>query len=197
MFTALLAYFFLHEVFNPIKYIGMISLLIGAVMISYKKVKGKPLPLTPILLPIMLSGFMYSVAGILDKFFLLKYDYWSLLFWQYFGGLVVGGVVALKKSNRSQLLEILTIKRKRLILVCATIAIYYVADISWVVAVSQAPVSLVTALSTTEPFFVLVIMLLLSVFVPRILKEEISKSVVSLKVVSIVLIMLGTYFVAV
>lgn len=197
VFVAILAYLFLHEVFNVPKYIGMGLLIMGAVMISYKKSKDRRFPLTPVLSLIILFGLLDAVSDTLDKFFLLKYDYWSLLFWGYFGGLVVIASLLAKKSNRLQLSKIAGLKRRYWFLIGISTVVYFIGDVIWLAALSKAPLSLVAALGTTEPFFVFLITLLLSLFVPKILKEEISRSIVSLKLVSIFLIMLGAYLVAV
>jgi hypothetical protein len=60
-----------------------------------------------------------------------------------------------------------------------------------VAAVSLGPVTLVTALSSLQPFFVLVFALLLSRFLPGVLKEETGASTVLLKPASIALMFAG------
>jgi drug/metabolite transporter (DMT)-like permease len=52
-------------------------------------------------------------------------------------------------------------------------------------------VTLVAALSSVQPFFVLLIAVVLSVFYPKILKEEIGKSAVLLKAVAILVMFAG------
>lgn len=197
VFIVIFAYIFLHETFTLGKYAGIACLTIGAIMISYKKIKGKLLPLTPVLSLILLSAFIEAIANTLNKFFLLKYNYWSLLFWGYFGGLGVIIFLLTKKENRKRFYKISKLKLFQWAIIAIVTVIYYTGDIVWFAALSEAPLSLVAALSTTEPFFVLVITILLSLFMPKILKEEISKSTVSLKLISIILIMLGTYLIAV
>jgi len=196
VFVAILAYIFLREVFTLQKYIGIGFLILGAVLISYKRVEGRRLPITPALSLILVYSLMSGAAETLNKFFLLTYDYWSLLFWGYFGGLVVIVVMFLKKNVRAKFSKLSSLKRRYWILVSIATTIYFVGDVSWFSALSQAPLSLVAALGTTEPFFVFLIMLFLSLFVPKILKEEIAKSTVMLKLVSIVLITYGAYLVA-
>jgi drug/metabolite transporter (DMT)-like permease len=65
------------------------------------------------------------------------------------------------------------------------------ATLCSVAAVSLGPVTLVTALSSLQPFFVLVFALLLSRFLPGVLKEETGRSTVFLKLASIALMFAG------
>lgn len=197
VFVVIFAYIFLHETFTLGKYAGISLLTIGAIMISYKKIKGKRLSLTPVISLILVSGFIEAISDILDKFFLLKYSYWSLLFWGYFGGLAVIILLLTKKENRKRFGKISKLKSYHWLIIAIVTIIYYTGDIMWFAALSESPLSLVAALSTTEPLFVLLITTLLSLFMPKILKEEINKSTLSLKIISIILIMLGVYLIAV
>jgi uncharacterized membrane protein len=200
IFVAILAFLFLNEIFSLPKYIGMAALVAGSIAISYKKSK-KASSLgslfTPALSFIIFAAFLDAITSVLSKFFMLKYDYWSLMFWFYFGALVVTASMFVKKSNRLRFLRVKELSRRQLLFVCIIPVIYFAADLVWFVAVSEGPLSLISFLGTTEPFFVFLFTLFLSLFVPKILKEEVSRSIVYLKLVAIALIMLGAYLVAV
>lgn len=60
-----------------------------------------------------------------------------------------------------------------------------------IIATSIGFVTLVNALTSTQPFFVLLFTAFLSIFFPSILKEELSKSIISLKIIAIVLMFAG------
>ena len=170
----------------------------AAAVMSYRKTDGKLLPVTPVLWMILLSALMNASSHIIDKSFLGSYDYWTLMFWGYFGGLAVVAWFMLDKRNHVHLprLNDFIGKRKMLVLVAATILIYFVGDVTWLAAISSAPVSIVAALSTTEPLFVLVLAVASSVFTPKLLKEEIGGSKLAMKLLSIALIALGAFIVA-
>lgn len=59
------------------------------------------------------------------------------------------------------------------------------------IAAASGPITLVNALSSIQPFFVLFFSLALSRFRPHLLKEETSRSVVLLKVSAVSLLFLG------
>jgi hypothetical protein len=63
-------------------------------------------------------------------------------------------------------------------------------------AAAFGSVTLVNALSAVQPFFVLFFMILFSVFMPHILKEDIGKQKILLKIVAITLMFAGAVFVS-
>ncbi len=52
-------------------------------------------------------------------------------------------------------------------------------------------VTLVSALSSVQPFFVLIFAVIISIFYPKILKEEIGRKTLFLKFISIILMFVG------
>jgi len=198
VFVSILSYVFLGEVFGLATYAGIAMLIVGAAVMSYRKIDGKLLPVTPVLSLVLLSALMSATSSIIDKSFLGTYDYWALLFWGYFGGLAVVAWFVLNKKNHVNLPKLSELggRRHMWILLAATMLIYFAGDVTWLAAISQAPLSIVAALSTTEPLFVLLLAVASSVFTPKLLKEEIGGSKVALKLLSIVLIIIGAYLVA-
>ncbi|MFH1623389.1 MAG: EamA family transporter [Candidatus Aenigmatarchaeota archaeon] len=198
LFVAVLSYLFLGEVFGIVTYAGMAALLAGAVLMSYRRADGRLLPVTPVLGMVLVSALMSAVAHVIDKTFLGAYDYWTLLFWGYFGGLAVVAWFVLDRKNHVNLpkLSELAGRRRMWVLLVATILVYFAGDVTWLAAISQAPLSIVAALGTTEPLFVLLLAVASSVFTPKLLKEEIEGSKIALKAAAVVLIMIGAYLVA-
>ena len=58
-------------------------------------------------------------------------------------------------------------------------------------AMSKGPVTLVAALSSIQPFFVLLFAIFLSLVYPNILTEETNKSAIFLKAISIIIMFAG------
>lgn len=59
------------------------------------------------------------------------------------------------------------------------------------IAVSAGYVTLVSALSSIQPFFILLFTVILSIFYPHILKEEVGRSVIFQKFLAIILMFIG------
>jgi hypothetical protein len=70
-----------------------------------------------------------------------------------------------------------------------------VAVLFLTIAASIGFVSLVSALSSIQPLFVLLFIVILSIFTPKILKEEIGKKTLLLKFIAIVLMITGAILV--
>jgi drug/metabolite transporter (DMT)-like permease len=198
VFVAALSFVFLGEVFGLVTYAGMAMLIVGAAVMSYRKTAGRLLPVTPVLGMILLSALANAASHVIDKSFLGSYDYWTLLFWGYFGGLAVVAWFMLDRRNRVHIPKLSDFANRRgmLVLIAATILIYFVGDVTWLAAISNAPVSIVAALSTTEPLFVLLLAVASSVFTPKLLKEEIGRSKLAMKLLGVVLVIAGAYLVA-
>jgi drug/metabolite transporter (DMT)-like permease len=64
--------------------------------------------------------------------------------------------------------------------------------ITFYVAISKEPISLVAAVPSTQPLFVFIYTLILSLFMPKILSEKISKKAIFIKVLSIIFLFVGT-----
>ena len=66
-----------------------------------------------------------------------------------------------------------------------------IALIFMTIAASVGFISLVGALTAVQPFFVLLFAIILSIFYPKIIKEEISKSTILIKFTATFLMFLG------
>jgi len=208
-FTALLAFFFFGEVFTIPKYLGMLALVAGSILLSYKKQinprkKGlsiiKNLFIVPILVSVILTCFLFASVNIIDKYVLFSVNYWILVVWSVIGEIAVTLFMLLNKKIRKNFVtsvNILKSKKKSFVVMLANEVLGFLAIISSLIAISLGPVSLVIALGTVQPLFVFILTIILSLFMPKILKEEISKSILSLKLFSIVLIIFGTWLVTV
>jgi len=73
--------------------------------------------------------------------------------------------------------------------------LYIMGTICSLAALSLVDASLASALFGLQPFFVFFYILLMSLFLPKILNEDISKSIVMLKASAIALMLIGTWLV--
>jgi uncharacterized membrane protein len=81
--------------------------------------------------------------------------------------------------------------RKVIIAMSASEFITAIGILFNVIAISVGYVTLVNALSSVQPFFVLLFTVLLSVFFPHLLKEDLGKSIISIKILAIALMFVG------
>ncbi|MFC2169502.1 EamA family transporter [Acidobacteriota bacterium] len=188
LFISILASIFLHEIFAVEKYAGILILLVGAVLISSKdpiKIRlGKAFWL------MMLASLAFSIYMVITKHLLNFVDSWTV-----FSLTRIGIFLALiplfpvylpilfsnLRVHGLKVLGVMTINE----------AFALAASLFIIIAASLGPVTLVNALSSVQPFFVLFFAVFLSFLYPSILKEEIGKSTLLLKLLAIVLIISG------
>jgi drug/metabolite transporter (DMT)-like permease len=192
-----LSYFFLNESLGGQSYLGVALMVVASVLISYKKTETGS-SISSALKFMMPYIFLASIDIILTKFLLYYLDYWSILFWTLCGSFC-GVLLLLSFSKpRKEFVESVPAVGKRTFLVALVgEGLYFLSQIFWLIAASLGDVSLVSAIGGLEPFYVFGIMLFLSLFMPDILQEEISKEVISLKIVSIALMFAGTFLLTV
>jgi drug/metabolite transporter (DMT)-like permease len=198
LITVILAAIFLNEILVFEKYIGIALLLIGVFMISYEKPKEKIIGFSPALKFMLLFALIYGFVGIFEKFILNYISYWSLVFSISIGSFLgVLSMLLIQKFRSEFFNTIPKIGIKVFLIVVISEVFYYLGIISFLIATQIAPVSLTSTLSSIQPFFVLIYTTILSIFAPQIIKEEIGKVMLLRKFISIMLILIGIFFIGV
>jgi len=192
IFVSIIAFFVLGESLGFLKYVGIFSTTAGAILISYKKSKNNKKIISFALFLLLIYSFLWGTVSIISKYVLGFIDYWSLYFWS-LAGSFVGGVLMLTvpKIGKKFVSDVRKTGRKTLFYIFLTSSVFYIGDLAVVVATSMTSVSLVSAVTATHPLFALLFASLVSFFSPRILKEELGRVTVGLKIVAVCLIFIG------
>lgn len=195
IFVSILAYVFLGEFFNLEKYLGIIFIFLGGVLISYKKIDKKWCFSSAIKFA-LISAFLWAISSILTKYTLGFIDFYTLTVWQLVGYFIFGPLFLLSDKVRTNFLEITRkFNKKIFVLMTLNSLIYLVAVLSFFYAISIGKVSLVYSVISTQPFFIFIYMLIISKLAPKIVKEEIDKSTIILKLVAVFLIFFGSWLI--
>jgi len=188
LFVLVLATIFLKEIFTPIKYMGIILLVIGAILISMKKFQisfGKAFWF------MIIASFSLSIYSVLIKYLLNFADFWTI-----FAYLRIGVFIALIPFLYSNFRHLISTVRENGIKVVFIIgfneSLNLFAVLLFTLASSIGFVTLVNAIASVQPFFVLLFAVIFSIFYPQTLKEEINKSTMFIKLTAIVLIFIGS-----
>jgi len=197
IFVLILASVFLEETLSLPMYFGVVFLVLGAISISYRKVKGGNSITSPALGLLLASSVVWAGYEVLTKYVLGFIEYPSYLFWNFIGTLIIGFLLFCFPKIRGNFLnDIKRVGRTILFWRILNTSMGLIAIIFYYIAISRGLVSLVAAVSSLEPLFVFVFVLLLSLFVPRILKEDIGKGAITTKALAIILIIVGTWLIA-
>lgn len=192
LFVAVLAVIFLGETFPLRKYGGVLAIMGGAVLISLRL--PLRLRLGKAFWLMILSAFSISIQLVITKYLLRHADYWE--------------VFALTRSSMFvPMIPVLlahfpdlrsTVREHGWKVVWVMVIDQHIAlaaSLFITIAAATGYITLVNALSSVQPFFVLLFTVLISLFFPQILKEETGRAVIGLKVLAIGLMFLGVLLV--
>ena len=188
LFVLVFALIFLGEVFTPVKYIGVFLLTIGAILISSRNLLK--LSFGKAFWFMILSSFALAINAVITKHLLNFADFWTI-----FSYIRMGTIIALIPIFYLGFPDLISIVREHGKKVVGVISLNESLNLVGVlfitIATAVSYVTLVNALSSVQPFFVLLFVVILSIFYPKILKEEIGKSTVLLKFIAVVLMFIG------
>jgi len=193
LFVALFAALFLGEILTPLKYAGMGLIVAGAVLISLKRLE---VSFRAGLLPLLVVAAVYAGASVLLKYATGGAGYLQVLVWMWAGYglsfLIIAGPRLLPIAR-----EIMRAGRKTvLVSAFANLVIYPLANLVYIYALSLQKASIVAPVTATQALFVVIFAALVSRFVPRLFKEEITAGTLAVKAACALLIIIGVYLVS-
>ena len=101
-----------------------------------------------------------------------------------------------KKARESTKQDLKDINKKKISLIYL-VEILGITGIAFsYMAMQRGPVSLVVLVEGIQPLFVFILALFLTIQFPKILKEEINKKTIIIKIISIILMLVGLYLIA-
>jgi uncharacterized membrane protein len=197
IFVFLGAYLFLGESLTLRYYAGGVLLVISALLISYRPpVHGGPIILSPAL-KYMLSFWIFSAAyAIAAKYLLSFMDEWHLIMWSSFGNLVIVLPILIEKEIRSEAIGYFRGGRYLLAGLLADEIFDFLGRGALIFAYALGSVALVSSVAALQPFITLVYVILMGMFIPGILVEELDSKTLALKLSALLLIIIGVYLVS-
>ena len=192
VFTFLLGLVFLHEMPRWQQLAGAALVVGGALGLSLDRdlrfASFKP----RLVLLMCAATFVLALSSVVFKFFAVHNEFWSTTFWTFVGEGLFGGAILAVPKYRKQFLHLF---RKNPGAVIGVNAANELINLGGGLGVRYAsllaPVALVSAISATSTFFVFLFGILLTLFFPRIGREDLSARNVFQKAVGGVLIMAG------
>jgi drug/metabolite transporter (DMT)-like permease len=191
VFGYFLALIFLGESLTLQQILASLLVVLGAIIISIepKNLKFK----FQVFWLMILSSFLIALNGLIFKLVGIQEDFWTTSFWEYVGFVLILVIFILFfKSYRNQFLSMF---RKNPI---STLSLNGLNEIFNIVAkmiinfaTLLAPLALVWTVNNLQPFFVLLIGVLLTKFFPNFNQEKIDKKTIIQKIFAIILMFTG------
>jgi len=194
LFVVCLSAVFLGEILGFQKYIGISLIIVASTLVSYKKFGSKAFSgALKFMIPFAVLIATYTIS---DKMLLGYLDFWSVFFWNILGTFAgVFFLLSFSKPRKEFRIAVSDAGKKAVFTAFIGEGLYITGTICSLAALSLVDASLASALFGLQPFFVFFYILLLSLFLPKILNEDISKSTVLLKASAIALMLIGTWLV--
>jgi len=192
VFLLFFASFFLSEYFTFEKYLGVFLLVSGAILISLGDIKkvnfGKALIL------IIFGAVLYALHSVIIKYLLGFADVWTVFSYSKAGMLLV--LIPVCWKFFPELISMVKEHGKKSVFVMGVSEFLGVLGYCLLVfAFSLGPVTLVNALASVQPFFVLLFTVLFSLFFPRILSEGLNRQAIMLKLIAMIFMFAGAVLV--
>lgn len=196
VFSYFLGYFILGETLNLKQILFALIILFGAFILSLEIDIDRSFILKKkALLFVAFSCFSFALYDVLFKKIALTNSFWISAFWQYAGLFFVGlSLVFFNKIYRKSLIDIFyPFKIKFFLINLLSEFLYILGNLFTNYATLLAPVVLVLVVGSYQPLFTFIIALFMTVFLPKIVTERISKGHILHRVISIAIILVGSY----
>lgn len=198
IFVFVLAFVFLGELLTPGQFMGFVMIVIGGFLIALRHDEGRAFALRASFWYMILSSFIYAISVVIFKFVAVRYVFWDVFAYEVVGAFF--GVVPflVVRSMRRRFFELCST------LTASILGIILLNDAFWIAgrilgfyALVIGPASLVSALGGFQPLFALCYGVVLSLWFPKIITEDISRRALLAKFFAIILILSGTWYISI
>jgi drug/metabolite transporter (DMT)-like permease len=193
VFGFAIGYFTLGETLTTMQLLGSLIVLAGALVVGFEHEGGAKFRLKSGFVVLMLiSSISYAVYESLFKILSLESSYIATFFWHHVGLLLIGLTLNLKKEYRNDFVDLfknngmailgLNIGSELLTLLGNTLVTF---------AMLSAPIALVMVVTSTHPVFVFLFGIAITLILPKLGREKLSRIHLSQKIFAIVLVVIG------
>jgi uncharacterized membrane protein len=197
IFAFVLGYLFLGETLSAQQILGSVLVIAGSVALSLDLEHTKPKLKYAVFFLMLLSSLLIAVCGLIFKTVALETTFWVSTFWDYIGGILIGLLfITCIPRYRVEFLKVLKVSKATAFGLNAFNEIINVVGVlTFRSALMLAPIALVWTVNGFQPFFVLLLGILLTVFFPKIGTESLLRRHLIQKIVAIVVMFIGTYLI--
>lgn len=194
IYSSVIGIFFFNESLTLLKWVGIAVIVIGAILSSLGGESHKKEVRTAYLFA-LLSALFSSIGNSISKFAMIDMPSLTVNCIAFYSSIPLYIVLLKNTSVRKEVAS--AFSNVRLLTQFGIRGIFgYLGIITFMSALSSGPISLVTALSGTQPIFVLILSLVASVFFPKLIHEEFGKSVIGIKLLALFLTVIGILLVS-
>jgi len=206
IFLLVLSFIFLQERLNSNQLLAFIFLVAGLILIAYKKEKGffrthfkflfKNKGQASIVYA-LIAGLFFALTYLLSKIIYIKLEFVTGFFWMRIGAFLTVVIIFLIPSFRKMIMADLKKPKKErakgnvILLINQLFGVIGFVGINY--AISLISATLVTAMQGIQYVFVFLLVMIFGQRVPQI-KEKLNRAIITQKILAIILISIGLYF---
>jgi drug/metabolite transporter (DMT)-like permease len=210
IFTILMSIFVLGEVFSRNQWIGIAFLIVGTIIIAWLPNKKSLWYRIAVMFGIkadnskkgiieaILAALFYALFFIGTKYLYSVQPFWSGFIWIRFGTLLFVLTFLIRKADRDGIFKSFKdlMKGKGKLLFFGNQGLAGIGFVLQNYAIALGSVALVNAMQGVQYVFLLILGAIVTVFKPQAIKEDISKSIIIQKIIAILFVAIGLFFVA-
>jgi uncharacterized membrane protein len=197
VFVFLGAYLFLGETLAAKDYAGGALLVCSAFLVSYRPAQGaSPAIFSPAIKYMAVFWVFTAAYALVAKYLLAFMSEWHLILWSSLGSLLAVLPLLGRETARREFAAYFRGGPFLLLALFADEILDFLGRGAFIFAYALGSVALVSSVAALQPFITLVYVILLGLFVPGILQEELDRKTMALKTVAILLIVVGVYLVS-
>lgn len=198
VFGYFFGYLILGELLNTSQILSSLLIMFGIIVLAIEIDEESNLKLkTRVLYLITSSSLLFALHDTLFKKVAIIEGFWISVFWQYVSLTVFGLLILIFiKKFRREFLSMFSKKLggKFLLINLTSEILYIIGNLSNNFATLLAPLAIVLVVGSSQPLFVFISAILLTIFLPKIAMEKISRKHLFHKLISILIIIIGSYF---
>jgi drug/metabolite transporter (DMT)-like permease len=194
VFVLILSSLVLHEALRPQDYVAFGLLVLGGTLFAIRLTSGIRISLAFYLM--ILSSFLLALYSVALKYLFSVQDFYTIFIWVQIAGFITFFQFIPFKPFRSSLITTYKITSRQIgVILIAEQAVAYVSVFAYNYAIAHGPITLISSVGATQPLFVLLFATILSYRFPRVLREELTRMDIALKVLGLIVIFAGTYLI--
>ncbi len=192
LFGLILGYFVLGEKLSYLQIIGVLLIIAGSVLLSLRFGQGAGRLRTRLIILMLASALALALSSLIFKFYAVRDEFWTTIFWNFVGEVLFGVILLLIASNRRQFKKMMRSNPAPVLYVNGANELINLGGILGVrYTLLFLPLGIVQAIGSTTSFFVLFFGVVLSVFFPKLGREELGFANLMQKIIAISLVVAG------
>lgn len=194
VFVFILSFFILGETLKQRQLLAFLLILAGSFILSIENFDMSLFRIRRSFWYAMFASFLWATPYVIFKLVAIRQGFWETCAYELMGN-ALGAALLFLFYRRRFLKELRLVTPGAWGIINANEGIFFIGRLCGFYAVALGSVSLVSVLGGLNPLFVFSFGLILSFWFPRIIKEDISRFTITLKIIAITLVFAGVWFI--